>query len=286
MSKMKEYAAAINADAINAGADDDIPFGLDGVQTHTFEPAPTPPAATQSTAVGMPADMAALMAQFKQQLVKPQGRRIKLVNRVFKFPDGTELDSFRCVIVSFAYSNNYYDTPFVSGVYNPPACFAISLTPKGAVPSKQIENPRCYDCDHCPMNEFGSAPNGRGKACQNRMQIAVLPLDADTSSNFYILDLAPTATKPFNTFLAQAVGTLGVPPQAMSVLVSANPNTTWDAVQFSKAEPLDFNSPFVRMVVSRVKEAQDTLMTEPDLAAIAEAKANDTGFKPVRKSRF
>lgn len=266
MSRMKEYAASINA-----GADEEIPFGLEGTPTTTFE-------------VAMPANMEALMAQFKQQLVKPQGRRIKLQNRKFKFPDGTELDNFRCVIVSFVYSNNYYDTDYMSGVYNPPACFAISLTPRGAVPSKQIEKPQCYECDKCPMNQFGS--RGRGKACQNRIQIAVLPLDADAGSNFYILDLPPTATRPFNTFLAQSVGTLGVPPQAMSVLVSANPNVNWDAVQFSQPEPLDFNGGFVQMVVSRVKEAQDTLMTEPDLAAIAEAKAKETGFQPARKSRF
>lgn len=30
-------------------------------------------------------------------------------------------------------------------------------------------------CDGCPMNEWGSADQGRGKACQNRRRLAVIP---------------------------------------------------------------------------------------------------------------
>ena len=279
MSKMKEYAASINA------ADEDIPFDLGGVKTHTFEDAPTPPVTvTQNTQVAMPANMQALMAQFKAQLDKPKGRRIKLSNKVFQFPDGTELDSFPCVVVGFVHSNNYYDTQYIRGEYTPPACFAISLQPKGMVPSKQIEKPQCYECDKCPMNQFGS--EGRGKACKNRLQIAILPTDADESTDFHILDLPPTAVKTFKATLTQAVGRLGVPPQAMEFTVRADPNVTWDVAQFTNPKPLDFASPFVNMVLSRVNEAQELLLTEPDLAAIAEAKTNNTGFQPVRKSRF
>lgn len=232
-------------------------------------------------------DINEMMAAFKKQLIAPVGRRIKLENKVFRFPEGDEVDNFRCVIVGFVYANSYYDTDYVPGVYNAPKCFSISLTPKGAEPSKQIVKPQCYECDMCWANQFGS--KGRGKACQNRMQIAVLPLDADEGTNLYILDLSPTAIRPFNNFLSAAVRALQVLPQMMSVLVDSDRSVKWDVVQFSDPQPIS-DSNFVKMVMSRRQEAQDLLMTEPNLEELGEKAMETKGArmetKGARKSRM
>ena len=276
--------------------DQDFPFGGEGATSEEPDWVKNPNGIGGAGATSVPAvkvdsngmvsmdDLAAMMADFKKQIIAPTGRRIKLENKVFKFPEGDEVDNFHCVIVGFVYANSYYDTEYVPGVYNPPKCFSISLTPKGAHPSKQITKPECYDCDMCWANQFGS--RGRGKACQNRMQIAVLPADADAGTNLHILDLSPTALRPFNNFLATAVRQLGVLPQMMTVLVQADRSVKWDAIQFADPQPIK-DGEFIKMVMSRRDEARDLLMTEPNLAELAEAhatKGNDLG-KGGRKAR-
>lgn len=241
---------------------------------YSFQDMPVAAATSTASALVVSTDE---MEAFKRQLIAPVGRRIKLENKVFRFPDGSEVDNFRCVIVGFVYSNNYYDTEYIPGVYNPPKCFAISLTPKGGTPSKQIVKPECYECDKCWANQFGS--KGRGKACQNRMQIAVLPEDADGDTNLHVLDLSPTAIRPFNNFLSSAVRHLQVLPQMMSVMVKADQNVKWDALTFSDAKPITDND-FVKMVMSRREEAKELLLTEPNLAELAEREQS----KP-RKAR-
>ncbi len=279
-----------------ANYDEDFPFGGEGAtyeepdwvknpQGNVGGAGAVPAVKVDSTGMVSMDDLSAMMADFKKQIIAPTGRRIKLENKVFKFPEGDEVDNFRCVIVGFVYANSYYDTEYTPGVYNPPKCFSISLTPKGAHPSKQIPKPQCYDCDLCWANQFGS--KGRGKACQNRMQLAVLPLDADASTNLHILDLSPTALRPFNNFLSTAVRTLQVLPQMMSVLVQADRSVKWDAIQFADPQPIKDNSAFVQMVLNRRDEARDLLMTEPNLAELAEnaaSKGNDLG-KGGRKAR-
>lgn len=251
----------------------------DGEDTNAA-PAPVsaPVVATNASALVSMAEMEA----FKRQLIAPVGRRIKLENKVFRFPDGSEVDNFRCVIVGFVYSNNYYDTEYMPGVYNPPKCFAISLTPRGAVPSKQIVKPECYECDKCWANQFGS--KGRGKACQNRMQIAVLPADADGDTNLHVLDLSPTAIRPFNNFLSSAVRQLQILPQMMSVMVEADRAVKWDALTFSNPEPIQ-DQGFVKMVLSRRDEARDLLLTEPNLQELAERAASKPAATGGRKAR-
>lgn len=267
---------------------DDLPFGEGNFTSEEpdfiKEAAPATPAVkVDNTGMVAMGELADMMAAFKKQLIAPVGRRIKLENKVFKFPEGDEVDNFRCVIVGFVYANSYYDTDYVPGVYNPPKCFSISLTPKGAQPSKQIAKPQCYDCDVCWANQFGS--KGRGKACQNRMQIAVLPMDADVNTNLHILDLSPTAIRPFNNFLSTAVRTLQLLPQMMSVLVQADRSVKWDAIQFVDPQPLK-DSGFMQMVMNRRNEAQDLLMTEPNLAELAENAAQKSEVKSGRKARM
>lgn len=290
MSKMKEYAALLNAEQGN-GDFSDAPFDLGGTPTHTFDVA-----TTQSTAVGMPADMNALLAQF-QAAVKaptPKNNRVKLITdpesgkKVFEFPDETKVESFRCVVVNFVYANNYYDSQYIQGEFNPPVCFALGKDQDELVHSKKAKQPQYANCKDCPMNQFGT--RGRGKACSNRMYVAVLPIDADQNTQIHVLDIAPTGIKAFKDYfiqLARATGAggLGLPPQGIDVLVRPAP-VTYPLIQFTDGKPLDFNSPFVRMVMSRVQEAEDLLLTEPNYDEIVANIEAKSGFKPVRKSRM
>ena len=287
MSKMKEYAALLNAEQGN-GDFSDAPFDLGGTPTHTFD--------AQNTQVAIPADMNTLLAQF-QAAVKaptPKNNRVELITdpesgkKVFEFPDETKVESFRCVVVNFVYANNYYDSQYIQGEFNPPVCFALGKDQDALTHSTKAKQPQYANCKDCPMNQFGT--RGRGKACSNRMYVAVLPLDADQSTQIHVLDIAPTGIKAFKDYFLQLArpvnaGGLGLPPQGIDVLVRPAP-VTYPLIQFTDGKPLDFNSPFVRTVLSRIQEAEELLLNEPDYDEIVANIEAKSGFKPVRKSRM
>lgn len=54
-----------------------------------------------------------------------------------------------------------------------------------------------YDCVSCPLNQWGSADKGRGKACKEMRKIVLL---VEGWSTPVILTLPPTSITPFDTF--------------------------------------------------------------------------------------
>jgi len=75
---------------------------------------------------------------------------------------------FSAVILYHHPLNVYYKTAYQGG-NAPPDCFAVD----GKLGVKQETGEVCC-CDSCPLNEFGSADDGFGKACQNRRHLYIL----------------------------------------------------------------------------------------------------------------
>lgn len=86
--------------------------------------------------------------------------------------DGTPLPYLDAVIVGVnpGISKMFYAGPYNEGSAAPPDCAsADGVKPDPGVPAQQ--NPLCATCRH---NAWGSATNGKGKACQDHKKIAVL----------------------------------------------------------------------------------------------------------------
>lgn len=88
-----------------------------------------------------------------------------------------------CIIGAWCLENVYYE-----GAYNPdaresPTCFAFckdptekdEMGPPDAVDENEAFERQSNICKTCPQNEWGSARQGRGKACSNRRRLAILP---------------------------------------------------------------------------------------------------------------
>jgi hypothetical protein len=122
---------------------------------------------------------------------------------LFIMPNEQEVEEFEALIVDFAYRNEYYIGAYNPKVITPPACFAIApssaqLIPSASSPVRHNET----DCATCQQNQFGTHPNGGGKACKNTVIIAVLPPEEDvvSSHDIWILKTSPTAIRPFNKY--------------------------------------------------------------------------------------
>lgn len=217
--------------------------------------------------------------KLRARLLAPTGDKIKISNKQFKLPGGDVLDFLDVVIVDFVYYNVYYEGAFDSNNISPPNCFSLHEEQKTMVPSANSPDKQCENCSSCWANEFGSS--GKGKACQNRCLIAVLPTDANPETAFSILDISPTAVKGFSSYLQSVVRGLQKFPHQVISHIECNPATKHDVVIFSDPVEID-DEEFVDMVAARLGEAKDRLLTEPDVSAFK--AANDAPKKGALKS--
>lgn len=240
--------------------------------------AKTAVATKNSTAVGAVMDFSSDVEDLRGRLAKPSGDRIKIENKQFKLPSGDVLDFLDVVIVDFVYKNAYYEGAFVKGENSPPNCFSLSTEPLTMVPSANSPEAQCDNCAGCAQNQFGSA--GKGKACQNRVLLAVLPTDAGPETPFAILDISPTAVKPFGAYVTAVAKGLGRPPYGVITHIECNNAVKHDVVMFSEPQSIE-DADFITMLRSRREEARDRLLVEPDVAAMN--AANDSKPKPKSK---
>lgn len=84
------------------------------------------------------------------------------------------------VVVDAVHENTYYEDAFDPDVMMPPTCYAYGRKASEMEPHKSMFDHDFFeeqnaDCESCPMNEWGSADRGEGKACSNRRRLAVIP---------------------------------------------------------------------------------------------------------------
>ena len=87
-----------------------------------------------------------------------------------------------CVIILDAVKENtYYKNAYDPNNREAPVCYAFGRGNEEMAPhpSMQVDlnsfEPQSADCASCQWNKFGTADKGKGKACQNRRRLALIP---------------------------------------------------------------------------------------------------------------
>ena len=133
---------------------------------------------------------------------------ISLKNKRFTLNDiklGTSLD---VVILADAYEHAYYDKPYDPDVISPPACFAINTVHADMKPEPDkwfIPLPQAEKCQGCPLDEFGTARQGKGKACRNgrRLLVAAVSNGKANLKDLAVINVPPTSLKAFSRYVKQ-----------------------------------------------------------------------------------
>lgn len=226
------------------------------------------------------------LESLRSRLAAPSGDKVKFDNKTFKLPDGSTASEIDVVIVDFVYFNSYYESAYDSKNIVPPACFAIHPEPKQMAPSANSPEAQHETCSGCWANEFGSAKVGAGKACGNRVHIAVLPRDAKSETPFWILDISPTAIKGFSSYINSVLNVFKRPPYGVVTKVSFDQNSKYDVAVFSDPILLDGDDPedvaLFNIIRERRDEARQRLLTEPDVSAFK--SANDAPAPAGRRT--
>lgn len=184
-------------------------------------------------------------------------------DKKFELPSGDVLDSLECVVVDFVYRNEYYLGAYNRKQITPPACFSIAPSASGMVPSANSPIQQANSCATCQHNQFGSSPQGDGKACKNTVMLAVLPLDATDDSPIWVIKSSPTAVKHFNNYVAKLARNAGVPVTAVATKLFFDPDSAFASLRF---ETIGVN-PVFETTQKRLKEAAHRLAQEPDVSS-------------------
>lgn len=86
-----------------------------------------------------------------------------------------EGDKMNVVIIDSVMDNHYYTEKYDPDNPASPVCFAFGRDDKSMAPHAAAPEPQNDKCATCPMNQFGSADVGKGKACQNTRRLALIP---------------------------------------------------------------------------------------------------------------
>ena len=120
----------------------------------------------------------ALLERFKAKLPSISASHwISAKGGRFSFADNDLGTSIEVVVLNYCYENSLYLKPYDPDNIEPPSCFAVSEGQSGMCPHENVPEPVSDACAQCEYNQFGSAENGKGKACNNVMRLAVVHVD-------------------------------------------------------------------------------------------------------------
>lgn len=124
----------------------------------------------------------AKLAQQQADEEQTGGQFITTKGGVLSFNEEELPGNQMCVIVLDAVrENTYYSEKYDADNVVPPKCYAFGRGNEELAPHESMAKhldyfePQAEECSTCPFNEFGSADTGRGKACQQRRRLALIP---------------------------------------------------------------------------------------------------------------
>jgi len=194
------------------------------------------------------------------------GKSISTKNKIFTLPDGrAHKGPLQVVIVDFINKNLLYDRPWREGERIPPVCFAIAKEIGAMRPSPNAPDPQSEECSGCPMNEFGTA--GDGKACKNTAVLAVAVPDGK-SKEIMLLSVSPTGLTNWNKFVAGVKAQFNATPIKVVTEITFDETKDFPKLQFEVVAPNEN----LQFHWGLRDEAKQMLQQEPDLTPAPERK--------------
>lgn len=215
---------------------------------------------------------------FKSGQISYQGNAIK----------GNELD---VIAIDSVFENQYNPEKYDPDNPQPPVCYAFGRDEEELAPHPECADPQHETCKGCPHNEFGTADNGKGKACKNTRRIAVIPgdtLEEDvlrTAEAAYIR-LPVTSVKGWASFVKMVKAMTGLPTLGVVATISTVPDAkTQFKVTWQQKETID------RELIPTLLDRHDAMAEEimfpyPKPSEEAPKKSTPKGKTVAKRGKF
>ena len=154
------------------------------------------------------------------------------------------------IILDSVAENTYYQGKFDPDNVAAPVCYAFGRDGEDMAPHPSMQQspeyfvPQATECAVCPWNEYGSADKGKGKACQNRYRLTMIPagfyqpkrgsrdfdLDVFTDPKHYqtadiaFLKLPVLSGRNFDKYVSQLNATIHRPPHGVITRIFVEPD--------------------------------------------------------------
>lgn len=234
--------------------------------------------ATSTLPINYEEQMANEAAEIAKRIAAPSGDRIRgNSNRGFITPDGMEGEELEVIILDFVSANLFYDRPYNKDAPEVAACFAIGSEPSTLEASDNSPDKQSDSCNICPLNVFGSALTGKGKACKNTRQIAITPAnDLTADSPVWVFSVSPGALKAYDSYVSSLAGKHKTSPVGVVTKMTMDQNVTYSSPKFEVVRPITPEE--FQVAMSLREEARKRLLVEPDVSGY-------TPPAPVKKGR-
>jgi len=167
------------------------------------------------------------------------------------------------IVVGDCFLHAYYG----GAAYNPddvqpPVCYALNEFVDDLEPHAECQEKQSDTCATCEFNQFGSAPTGRGKACQNVVRLALVLAsdcedgDAAKTAEMALAKVSVTNVKGWAGYVKALDGR---PSWAVVTEIAAVPDKDNQyRLEFKRVEDIDDND-ILTAIEARTEKVQEFL---------------------------
>lgn len=172
-----------------------------------------------------------------QRVTPPSSTKISTEGSRFTLPGGEPKPGpISVVILNYTWVLSKYKGAYQKGKPQAPICFAVGdFAPDGGQLSPHEESPEKQNdvCKTCKHNQWGTGPNGRGRACKHTRRLVVVAADADKDTQPLTLYVSPTALRNFDAYVTDLAREQLSPVQVITS-IDFDPNESYPKLIFRK----------------------------------------------------
>lgn len=219
------------------------------------------------------------------KLPQASGNKLSFKGGVFTLAGNKLENPLPLVILAFNNERTYYSTAYQPDVFTTPDCYSLD----GEKPADNAETPQSDRCSQCRFNEFGSAPNGKGKGCKEGAVFAAIHADALESpekiATAQIVTGSPSVlnSKGFRSYMDSLLP--NGPCWSVITTVTNEPDSRSQYALSFQGSVFENDDPTMNALANRLDEAERELAkgyTPIEESAKPKAKTGS----PMRKRKF
>jgi hypothetical protein len=207
------------------------------------------------------------------EYAKQDAERVTPSNSVISFKAGVVTyagqpapdNKIRVIVIGSAHERAWYEDSYDPDNIAIPKCWGLAADDVTA-PHHSVEDPQAASCAACPMNRWGSADRGKGKACKERVRLALIPAnvavgngDAILKAEVALARIPVTSVKNWSNYVSMVASTKKRPTFAVVTELSAKPDPRFQfQVTFDYVSDVDVQ--FLPQLDEKRQIAQDVLL--------------------------
>lgn len=174
-------------------------------------------------------DRLAEMAKRAVSVERPTGSSIGLKAGQLTY-NGTAIpgNKLDAIVIASTHANLFYTERYDPDALSNPVCWAYGDSESDMAPHPEAPSPQHTECKTCPHNQFGTAANGKGKACKNSRHLALIPAGTAVAevptAEVAVLKLPVMSVKEWGKYVNKVATLYRRPPLGVITQISTTPD--------------------------------------------------------------